>query len=70
MIFDCEDFRYKEQDFRVAFTLDDLAETVSDITITYTVGDTVRDIVVYEVSSDARPTASCLRLRRSTWSPT
>ena len=54
VIFDCEDFRYKEQDFRVAFTLDDLAETVSDITITYTVGDTVRDIVVYEVSSDGK----------------
>nr|MBQ6242204.1 hypothetical protein [Lachnospiraceae bacterium] len=54
VIFDCEDFRYKEQNFRVAFTLDDLAETVSNITITYTVGDTVRDIIVYEVSSDGK----------------
>ena len=37
--FDCEDSRYVEQDYAASFTLDDLAESVSEIRITYTVGD-------------------------------
>ncbi|MBO4839187.1 MAG: hypothetical protein J5493_07470 [Lachnospiraceae bacterium] len=54
VVFDCEDFRYVEQDYRVAFTLDDLAATVPQITISYTVAGETHPISVYEVSSDGK----------------
>ncbi len=37
--FACEDSRYIEQDYEVKFSLDDLAPEITDIAVTYTIGD-------------------------------
>ena len=47
--FACEDTRYIEQDYEVKFTLDDLAESVEHMDITYTVGDVTNTINGYAV---------------------
>ena len=42
--FACEDSRYVEQDYEVKFTLDDLAPEITDISVTYTIGDTTEKV--------------------------
>ncbi len=42
--FACEDSRYVEQDYEVKFTLNDLAPEISDISVTYTIGDTTEKV--------------------------
>ena len=56
--FDCENFRYVEQDFPVTITLDDLCPDIEKAEITFTVedGEGIRTETVtdYEVSSDGK----------------
>ncbi len=52
--FDCEDTRFFEQDYKVAFTLDDLAESISSITITYTANGQTTTVTEYEASADGK----------------
>ncbi|MBR1758824.1 MAG: CehA/McbA family metallohydrolase [Lachnospiraceae bacterium] len=52
--FDCEDSRYVEQDYAVAFTLDDLAEKVGNIAITFTAGDQTKTVTEYTASEDGK----------------
>ena len=54
VIFDCEDSRYVEQDYVCSFSLDDLAEEITGITITYTAGDRTGTVTDYEASSDGK----------------
>ena len=46
--FDCEDYRYIEQDFDVAITLDDLAEEIRNVKISYTVGSETKEVTEFE----------------------
>ena len=54
VIFDCEDSRYIEQDYPVTITLDDLADEITEIEITFTAGSKTGTITDYEVSSDGK----------------
>ncbi len=47
--FACEDSRYIEQDYEVKFTLDDLAPEITNIDITYTVGEVTNVVKEYTV---------------------
>jgi len=38
VVFECEDFRHVEQDYVLSFSLDDLAEEITDLEITYVAG--------------------------------
>ena len=44
VLFNCVDTRYIEQDYEVAFTLDDLAPEISQISVTYTIGDVTKTV--------------------------
>ena len=50
VIFDCEDSRFVEQDYLCSFTLDDLAETIETLTVTYTAGDKTGTVTGLEPS--------------------
>ncbi len=52
--FDCEDFRYVEQDYDVSFSLDDLAPGIESIQITYTAGAKTGTVTEYEASEDGK----------------
>ena len=54
VIFACEDSRYVEQDYEGSFSLDDLAESITNISITYTAGERTGTVTEYEVSSDGK----------------
>ncbi|MBQ1675213.1 MAG: CehA/McbA family metallohydrolase, partial [Oscillospiraceae bacterium] len=56
VIFDCEDSRYVEQDYVCSFSLDDLAESISSIAITYTAGSRTNTVALEDctVSSDGK----------------
>ena len=54
VIFACEDSRYVEQDYAASFSLDDLAESITNISITYTAGERTGIVTEYEVSSDGK----------------
>ncbi len=56
VIFDCDDSRYVEQDYVCSFSLDDLAESISTIAITYTAGDRTGTVALEDctVSSDGK----------------
>ncbi len=54
VMFDCEDSRYFEQDYDVAFTLDDLAPEITAVEISAKTGDTRIMINEYTVSADGR----------------
>ena len=54
VMFDCEDSRYFEQDYDVAFTLDDLAPEITAVEISVRTGDTRIMINEYTVSADGR----------------
>ena len=54
VLFDCEDSRYIEQDYPVTITLDDLADEITEIEITFTAGSKTGTITDYEVSSDGK----------------
>ena len=56
VVFDCEDSRHVEQDYACAFSLDDLADEITALTISYTAGSrtvTLKD-TDYEQSSDGK----------------
>ena len=53
-VFDCQDFRYVEQDFPVTISLDDLCPDIVEATITYDTGVKTGEITDYEVSSDEK----------------
>ena len=52
--FDCEDTRFFEQNYEVAFTLDDLAESIASITISYTANGQTTTVTEYEASADGK----------------
>ncbi len=54
VVFDCEDFRYVEQDYTSAFSLDDLAPSIESIQITYTAGTKTGTVTEYEASPDGK----------------
>ena len=54
VIFDCEDTRYFEQDYEVSFSLDDLAEKVESIAISYTANGETTQVTEYTVSADGK----------------
>ena len=54
VVFDCEDYRYVEQDYKVSFTLDDLAEEITSIAIKYVIGNEVKTVTDYEVTSGGK----------------
>ncbi|MBQ2582432.1 MAG: hypothetical protein II577_00835, partial [Erysipelotrichaceae bacterium] len=52
--FDCNDSRHLEEDYKADIKLDDLAEGIEEITITYSVGDRTVEITEYDVTSDGK----------------
>ena len=54
VVFDCQDSRFVEQDFPVRVTLDDLAETISNITISYSFANTTNVLTANEYDVDAK----------------
>ena len=54
VIFDCADSRHPEEDYKGSFSLDDLAEGISDITISFVVNGTAVEVSDYEVSADGK----------------
>ncbi|MBR0153532.1 MAG: hypothetical protein IJM26_07080, partial [Lachnospiraceae bacterium] len=52
--FECEDSRYVEQDYALAFTLDDLAPEITDIAISFTAGSQTVPVTEYESSEDGK----------------
>ena len=52
--YDCEDYRYFEQDYKAAFSLDDLAPEITSISIVAKHGGAELTIEDYVVSSDGR----------------
>ena len=47
ILFDCKDFRYVEQDYKAEFSLDDLADAIEKVTITYTAGSRTGEVTEY-----------------------
>ncbi|MBQ1476671.1 MAG: cell wall-binding repeat-containing protein [Erysipelotrichaceae bacterium] len=54
VVFNCANMRHLEEDFHVSVALDDLAEDITDIKISYQVGDRVVNVEDYEVTSDKK----------------
>ena len=54
VIFDCEDFRYVEQDFKVELSLDDLAAEITQIAIKLVTNGVTKTVTDYEVTSDGK----------------
>ncbi|MCR5067091.1 MAG: S-layer homology domain-containing protein [Erysipelotrichaceae bacterium] len=54
VVFDCEDSRCIEQDYQVAFSLDDLAADITSITISYITGTETKTVTDYTVSADKK----------------
>ena len=54
VIWGCEDTRYLEQDYYASFTLDDLADEITDIAISYVVNGRTVEVTDYEVTSDGK----------------
>ncbi|MBR0154067.1 MAG: cell wall-binding repeat-containing protein, partial [Lachnospiraceae bacterium] len=52
--FECEDSRYVEQDYALAFTLDDLAPEITDIAISFEAGSQTVPVTEYESSEDGK----------------
>ncbi len=52
--FDCEDNRHFEQDYSAAFSLDDLAPEISNVSISVLSGDTLLNVEDYTVSADGK----------------
>ena len=54
MIFDCEDSRFVEQDYDCSFSLDDLADEIETLTITYTAGAKSGTVTDFTQSADGK----------------
>ncbi len=55
VVFDCNDSRHLEEDYHVSFTLDDLAANITDISISYKVGEKEAvPVTDYETTSDGK----------------
>ena len=54
VIFDCAESRHLEEDYAVAFTLDDLAEKITSIRISYEVNERTAIVNEYEASPDGK----------------
>ena len=54
VVFDCEDSRCIEQDYLVAFSLDDLAADITSINISYITGTETKTVTDYTVSADKK----------------
>ena len=54
VVFDCADFRFIEQDYLCSFTLDDLAEEITELTVTYTAGEKTGTVTELEKSEDGK----------------
>jgi hypothetical protein len=52
VVFDCEDYRYFEQDFPVTVTLDDLCEDITNVVITYTVAGQTYTMPAADITSE------------------
>ena len=54
VIFDCEDSRFVEQDYDCSFSLDDLADEIETLTITYTAGAKSGTVTDFTQSADGK----------------